>query len=85
MGVGVGRYGLDAKGWLRVTKTLLGRLIAYEAPYYLVECPDAPKHLQTMHLTGWQTGGACVGDQVYLIYRAFGAGYCWQVSEVVKK
>jgi hypothetical protein len=56
-------------------------------PFYRIECPDAPPHLQTMFLRPWQMGSATTGDHVELRYQALAlnSGHVWNVSRIITK
>lgn len=66
-----------------MNKTMLGTVTGHDGRYYTVECPTAPAHLQLLHLTGWQVGGAKVGDTVRLEYQTTPSSGLWNVVDVL--
>lgn len=66
-----------------IGKLMSGIVERLDGHYYVIDCPDAPPHLRTLHLVGWQMRGAIVGDHVELEYERTGSGYAWNVKRVV--
>jgi len=65
------------------TSTLNGRVTGTYNDYFVVKCPLAPSHLQTLYLRSWQVRSAKVGDLVILAYRATASRGDWVVAEIL--
>lgn len=61
---------------------LRGRVTAFVDGFDVVESPEAPAHLQRLHLRPWQMGAARVGDTVELAYRTTPSSGLWKVVRV---
>lgn len=67
---------------MTVNKRMRGRVIAADGPYFKVECPDGPPHLQLLELVRRQMGGAKLGDFVTLEYQTTPSSGLWNVVAV---
>jgi hypothetical protein len=63
-------------------QTYQGRIVGCnEGGYYKVVADDAPQHLQTMFLRGWEiTGCKEIGATGTLVYRTSSRGGLWYLT-----
>ncbi len=65
------------------TPRLVGNVTSFDGRYFVVDCPDAPASLRTMHLIRGQMFGAKVGDRVRLEYHSTPSRGLWHVVDVL--
>lgn len=63
-------------------KLMHGTVTGRQGRFFVISCPDAPTHLQILHLVPWQMGKATVGDKVTLEYQSAPSYGLWNVVKV---
>lgn len=64
-----------------MNKIMMGEVVGFGGPYTVVECVNAPAHLQVLELTRIQSAGAQKGERVRLEYRSSRSSGAWIVVE----
>lgn len=61
---------------------MAGEVTGFDGRYFIIHCPQAPRHLATLHLLPSQCGGAQVGDDVTLEYQVTPTSGLWNVVSI---
>lgn len=66
-------------------KRMTGTVTDFAEGFYVIDAPDAPPHVRSLNLRGWQTKGAQVGDRVVLEYQTTARYGLWNVVDILEK